>query len=194
VTGSLAYRKNEAAIVRGDVPEKYTRLLPFIAGNRILEIGSAEGVLALLLARQGKQVTALEKSEERHDTAQQLYGEWEAREGRFKAPRFINGDIGANLGLLEGHDTLLAVRSIYYLGESGLESLFKAAAKHIPTVVLCGNKNRAARWRAGTPDEPLGEMNRYAAREGMTELLERHGYRITQSVTEGDEIVVGALG
>jgi hypothetical protein len=34
-------------------------------------------------------------------------------------------------------------------------------------------------------------MNRYAAREGMVELLERHGYRIAATVTEGDEIVVG---
>jgi hypothetical protein len=190
VTGSLAYRKNEAAILAGDVPEKYTRLLPFIKGERILEIGSAEGVLALLLARQGKQVTALERSSERHGTAMQLYSEWEAREGKFKAPRFINGDVRENIGLLEGHDTLLAVRSIYYL-DAGLETVFTAAAKHIPNVVLCGNRNRAARWRAGTPDEPLGDFNRYAAREGMTELLTRHGYRITQVVSEGDEIVVG---
>jgi hypothetical protein len=69
--------------------------------------------------------------------------------------------------------------------------VFTAAAKHIPNVVLCGNRNRAARWRAGTPDEPLGDFNRYAALEGMVELLTRHGYRITQVVTEGDEIVVG---
>jgi len=193
VTGSLAYRKNEAAILAGNVPDKYTRLLPYIAGKKILEIGSAEGVLALLLARMGKDVTALERSSERHDTAQQLYAEWEAREGRFKAPRFINGDILANLGLIEGHDTLLAVRSIYYLGEDGVDALFTAAAKHIPTVVLCGNKNRAARWRAGTPDEPLGEMNRYAAREGMTELLRRHGYTIVETVTDGDPIVVGRM-
>jgi hypothetical protein len=190
VTGSLAYRKNEAAILAGDVPEKYTRLLPYIPGERILEIGSAEGVLALLLARSGKRVTALERSIERHDTAQQLYAEWDAREGNFMAPRFINGDILANLGLLEGHDTLLAVRSIYYLG-TGLDAVFVAAAKCVRNIVLCGNKNRAARWRAGTPDEPLGDMNRYAAREGMTELLERHGYQITQVVNEGDEIVVG---
>ena len=49
MTGSLAFRKNEAAIRRGEVPDKYTRLLPYITGERILEIGSAEGVLALLL-------------------------------------------------------------------------------------------------------------------------------------------------
>lgn len=190
MTHSLAFRKNEAAIVRGNPPEKYRRIVPFVAGQRILEIGSAEGVLALLLARAGKDVTALERNPERHETAQQLYGEWLAREGKFKAPKFVNGDIADNLWTLHDKDTLVAVRVIYYLG-ARLDPVFSDIARFIPRVVLCGNRNRAERWRAGTPDEPLGEMNRYAAREGMIELLERHGYRITQVVSEGDEIVVG---
>jgi SAM-dependent methyltransferase len=190
VTGSLAFRKNEAAILAGEVPEKYTRLLPFIKGERVLEIGSAEGVLALLLARTGKHVTALEKSEERHGTAQKVYAEWLAREEGFRAPTFVNGDIADNLWTLKSKDTLVAVRVIYYLG-GRLNTVFADVAKFIPTVVLCGNGNRAARWRAGKPDAPLGDFNRYAAREGMTELLERHGYRISQVVSEGDEIVVG---
>jgi SAM-dependent methyltransferase len=190
VTGSLAYRKNEAAIARGEVPDKYTRLLPFITGQRILEIGSAEGVLALLLARMGKQVTAIEKSEERHEAANDLYGKWLARENHFQAPTFVNDRIGNRLDLLNGVDTLVAVRSIYYLGDD-LDRIFAKAAQKVRNVVLCGNRNRAARWRAGTPDEPLGDMNRYASREGMVELLTRHGYRIAQEVAEGDEIVVG---
>jgi choline dehydrogenase-like flavoprotein len=193
VTGSLAYRKNEASILSGDVPEKYTRLLPYITGQRILEIGSAEGVLALLMARAGKTVTALERSEERHHAANKLYCEWLARTMTFQAPYFVNGDIADHLDLLKGKDTLVAVRMIYYLGDR-LDTVFAEVAKQIPTVVLCGNKNRAARWRAGTPDEPLGDMNRFAAREGMNELLTRHGYRIVDECREGDEIVVGRRG
>lgn len=190
MTGSLAYRKNEAAILAGEVPVKYTRLLPFITGNRILEIGSAEGVLALLLARQGKQVTAIERSEERHESAGKLYDEWEARERKFSCPTFVNGDIASNLWTLANKDCLVAVRVIYYL-QGQLHTIFADVAKFIPKVVLCGNANRAARWRAGTPDAPLGDFNRFAASEGMIELLQRHGYRITQTVLEGDEIVVG---
>ena len=190
MTGSLAFRKNEKAIRAGDATEKYTRLLPYITGQRIIEIGSAEGVLALLLARMGRDVTALERSAERHETAQQLFCEWLGRERGFKSPTFINGDIADNLYALHGKDTLVAVRMIYYLGDR-LERVFADVAKFIPTVVLCGNRNRAERWRAGTPDEPLGDMNRYAAREGMIELLTRHGYRIAAEVREGDEIVVG---
>jgi SAM-dependent methyltransferase len=190
MVGSLAYRKNEAAILSGDVPDKYTRLLPFIPGDRILEIGSAEGVLSLLLAKAGKQVTALEKSEDRHASALNLYSAWLAKENHFQQPSFINGHAADCLHLLDGVDTLVAVRVIYYLGGT-LNTIFAEVAKRVPNVVLCGNKNRAARWRGGKPDEPLGDFNRYAASEGMIELLTRHGYRITQVVREGDEIVVG---
>jgi hypothetical protein len=194
MTGSLAYRNNEDAIKRGDVPEKYTRLLPFITGDLILEVGSAEGVLALLLARSGKRVVALEKSEERHEAAANLYSDWLARERKFPPPKFINGTIGDRLDLLNGIDTLVAVRMIYYL-RSDIDRVFAAVAHaEVPTVVLCGNKNRAARWRAGVPDDMGGPFNFYASREGMSELLKRHGYRITAEVIEGDEIVVGTLG
>jgi hypothetical protein len=190
VTGSLAFRKNEAAIIRGNPPEKYRRIVPFVTGQRVLEIGSAEGVLALLLARAGKDVTALEKSEERHETAQRLYAEWLAREKKFRAPTFVNGDIADNLWALAHKDTLVAVRVIYYLGDR-LDAVFADVAKFIPHVVLCGNGNRAQRWREGRPHDDTKADNFYAAREGMVELLTRHGYRITQVVTEGDEIVVG---
>jgi SAM-dependent methyltransferase len=187
---SLAYRKHERAILDGNPPEKFLRLLPFITGQRILEIGSAEGVLALLLAKHGRAVTAVEKSEERHHAAMRLYAEWAAREEHFTAPTFVNDRIGNRLDLLNGVDTLVAIRSIYYLADD-LDRIFAKAAQKVGKIVLCGNRNRAARWRAGTPDEPLGDFNRYAAREGMIELLERHGYRIAATVTEGDEIVVG---
>ena len=185
MTGSLAYRKNEDAIRRGDVPEKYLRILPHIPGKRILEIGSAEGVLALLLAKQGKEVIALERSAERHEAAQALRDAW-----GMEGPRFILGDIRSNLDRLDGIDTLLAVRMIYYLRDD-LDAVFGEVARHVPTVVLCGNRNRADRWRQGQQDEPGGPFNKYASREGMKDLLTRHGYKIVSEVTVGDEIVVG---
>lgn len=182
---SLAYRKNEESILRGEVPEKYLRLLPHVPGQRILEIGSAEGVLALLLAKEGKKVTALERQEDRHLSAQRLRGAW----GDYGV-RFICGDIVNKLDLLDRADTLVAVRMIYYLRE-WLDIVFKEVAKNVPNVVLCGNRNRADRYRAGVKDEPGGPHNFYASREGMRALLERHGYEIVSEVTEGDEIVVG---
>jgi SAM-dependent methyltransferase len=184
VTASLAYRKNESAILRGDVPEKYTRLLPYIPGERILEIVSAEGVLALLLAKAGKDVAALEKSPERHEAAISLADSWGIR-----SVRFFRGDIAENLFLLNEADTLVAVRMIYYLGDQ-LDTVFSQVARKVPNVVLCGNGNRAGRWRQGIREETKAD-NYYASREGMVDLLTRHGYRIETVVPEGDEIVVG---
>src|SRR5690606_27715355 len=172
MTASLAYRKNEKAILRGDVPAKYTRLLPYIPGDRIIELGSAEGVLACLLAKRGKEVTALERKAVRHESAIKLAHKWGV-----PGVTFVNGDIADALDRLPGHDTLVAIRMIYYLRER-LDDVFAEVAKHIPNVVLCGNKNRAAMWRDCVPDRPDGAENYYASQEGMRALLLRQGYEI----------------
>lgn len=195
MTGSLAYRTNETAILRGNVPDKYTRILPYIPSGRVFEMGSAEGVLALLLAKQGQAVTAMEKNRDRHNAAQRLFTEW--RERRLLPDvfdiGFTNGGMQDNLDLLPGHDVFVGVRSIYYL-RSDIDTVFAEVAKHIPAVVLCGNKGRARRYHEGNPDHPLDEFNYYAGAAGMKDLLTRHGYRITDEVTEGDAIVVGRRG
>lgn len=185
MTGSLAYRNNEAAILRGEVPVKYTRLLPYIPEGRVLELGSAEGVLALLMAKQGCDVVALERQVERHSNALILARAW-----AIDSVTFINGDIIDHLPQLERTDTLVAVRMIYYLRDK-LDLVFGEVAKHVPNVVLCGNKNRAGQWRQGIPDKEGGPVNYYASAEGMRALLERHGYVIVAEETEGDPIVVG---
>ncbi len=192
MTGSLAYRKNEAAILRGIVPEKYTRLLPYIPGERILEIGSAEGVLSLLLARGGKEVIALERSRERYKSAVMLWAQWsEVRP--FNSPTFACGDILDRLDLLDDIDTLVAVRMIYYLRDD-LDTVFAEVAAKVPNVVLCGNANRARWWFEGVPDKQGGPVNYYASAAGMRDLLTRHGYEIATEVLEGDAIVVGRRG
>lgn len=186
MTASLAYRQNEAAILRGDVPDKYLRLLPFITGERIFEAGSAEGVLACLLARNGKTVTALEANRERHANAKKLADKWGV------SATFINGRIEHEIGKVEPDqfDTFVAVRACYYWRDD-LDAVFAAIAERFPEVVLCGNKGRAKAYHAGRPHEPLGEFNYYASAEGMRDLLTRHGYQIAGEVTEGDAIVLG---
>lgn len=185
MTGSLAYRKNESAIRRGEVPEKYLRLLPHIPGRRILEIGSAEGVLALLLAKAGKRVTAVERSAERHAAAMSLASVWNV----LTPPDFINASIVDRTDLLDDIETLVAVRMIYYLGDA-LDPVFAEVARRVPNVVLCGNANRAAAWRAGQAQDTKAD-NYYASHDGMTALLMRHGFEVVTTVTEGDPIVVG---
>lgn len=190
MTGSLAYRKNETAILSGKVPEKYTRLLPYIGGERVFEVGAAEGVLALLMAQSKQAVTALEMRKERHRQSFGLHDAWKGRFGFLCAPEFVCGNIADNLHRLAGHDTFVAVRTIYYFRQR-MDEIFSAVAANIENVTLCGNKNRAAGFFAGTNDDSLGDFNYYASAEGMQDVLTRHGYEIMTVVEDGDPIVVG---
>lgn len=186
VQHSLAYRKNRDEIWEGKVPEKYTRLVPYITGKRVLEIGAAEGVLSLLLA-ETRDVIALEMRPERVAAGVALQDRWRKLGKPVDRCRFAIGDIRDRLELLEGVDMIVAVRSIYYLRED--VQAFVSQAK-VPQFLMCGNKNRAADWVRGSEDG-LGKYNFYASIEGMTLLLTTAGYEITTVVSEGDPIVIG---
>lgn len=190
--GSLAYRKNAAAIWNGDVPEKYRRLLPYVTGRSILEIGAAEGVLALLLAERDAlaHVTALELRPDRHESALALQARWRALGKPVDGCAMLCGDIESSLDLLYGVDTLVASRTIYYLREA-VHDVFEIVGARVPRVVLAGNANRARMFAAGVKDG-LGPFNYYASVEGMGDVLTRAGYSIESVVTDGgDPIVTG---
>jgi len=195
-TGSLAYRKHADQIQHGQVPSKYERVLPFIAsaGRHVLEIGSAEGVLSLLMASRdpSARVTGLELRTERHQAALELQMRWMAIGRHVEWCSLICGNIADRLDLLEGVNTLVAVRTLYHLRDD-VDRVLAAAAQHVSQVVLVGNPNRAKRYLAanGSPDDTLGAFNVYAGVEGMRLALERAGFTIGQIVTEGDPIVTG---
>ncbi len=192
--GSLAYRENREAIRNGDVPAKYTRIVPLVPGRRVLEIGAAEGVLSLLLALDKEVVFALDGEEPRHAEALRLQTIWRSRDERFGRCEMILGEFRNRLDLLDQVDTLVAVRMIYYL-EEDMQQVFEKVAQKVENVVLCGNAHRAAYWAktkgTGLPRRGFGPYDYYASLEGMKSLLEGVGYRITTEVSEGDPIVVG---
>lgn len=187
-TGSLAYRKNQAGIWDGKVPDKYLRLLPYITGRRILEFGAAEGVLSLLLSeRTSTSVFALEQNADRHETALALQRRWKELGRRVEACTMVHGDIRDQR--MDGIETVVAIRTIYHLGDS-IPDVFEGFARAgVASIVLCGNANRERRAAAGTGD-PFDE---YAGANGMTRVLETAGYRIEAVVREGDPIVTGRL-
>jgi hypothetical protein len=193
MAGSLAYRTHAAEIHAGRVPAKYSRLLPYISGRSILELGAAEGVLALLLADRDPAaiVTALERRPDRYAAARELQAAWRARGMRVDRCCMVCGDIRdpRATSLLFGVDALVAIRMIYYLGDD-LARVFATVASHVPTVVLGGNANRARQW-AAAPDSALGRFNFYASVEGMSQVLTAAGYTIATVVREGDPLVIG---
>jgi hypothetical protein len=188
---SLAYRNARAEIEAGQVPDKYRRLLPYIQGQRVLEIGAAEGVLGLLLSREGQveRVTALELREDRHREGQRLQRVWAERGFDVSRCLMVQGDIREHLHLLEVTDTLVAVRSIYYL-RAEAQSVMEVAARRVRRVVLCGNAGRQAQYRS-QPSSELGRFNYLAAIDGMKWLLTGAGYQIAAVISSGDPIVVG---
>jgi protein-L-isoaspartate O-methyltransferase len=190
--GSLAYRKNKEAIRHGTIPTKYMRLLDVIPGDRVLELGAAEGVLSLLLAERKRKVYAVERNRERHEEAVRLQELWRAQGRDVSRCEMIMGDLREHFDLLQKVDTLVAIRSIYYLRDQ-IADLFSEVGKHVRYVVLCGNKNRAQRYfeTNGQPDDNLGPFNFYASIDGMRKVLEDSGYTIDKIVPEGDPIVIG---
>ena len=189
---SLAYRKNKEAIQHGDIPKKYTRVLDVVPGDRIIELGAAEGVLSLLLAERKQKVYALELRRERHEEGQRLQALRRKQGRNVDNCEMVLGDIRSRLDLLQQVDTLVAVRSIYYLRDQ-VEDVFAEVAKYVPNVVLCGNGNRARSFfeANGQPDDNLGRFNFYASAEGMSQVLQGAGYTITRTIPDGDAIVIG---
>ena len=187
---SLAYRKAQKAIWAGLAPDKYTRILPFVRGDRVLELGSAEGVLSLLLAERLHRVIGLEMRADRHREAIRLQDHWLKKGRDVSSCHMMLGDIRDHMELLKEVDTLIAVRSIYYLREDAAKVMNAVYLAGVSQVILCGNRNREAQSKA-EPGTELGRFNRLASVSGMTELLEEAGFRIDQVVIKGDPIVIG---
>lgn len=190
VPASLAYRKNQVAIWNGKPPEKYTRIVPHVRGNFVVELGAAEGVLALMLAEAGKRVTAVERRTERHEEAKALQARWKKLGRKVDSCRMVHSDI-AETPFFYGADCVVAVRVIYHLRDNAKKVLAAAAAARVANILLCGNKNRAASFEAGNPEGSLGWFNYYSTIKGMSELLTGAGYKIEQVIAEGDPIVIG---
>jgi 2-polyprenyl-3-methyl-5-hydroxy-6-metoxy-1,4-benzoquinol methylase len=180
-----SYGANENEILSGNIPERYTRLLPFIPGSRILEIGAGEGVLALLLSREKEKVYALDISEFRHKKGLNLQNVWRKKGISVDRCEMIHANLVERLDLLEDIDTVVAVRVIYYWRDE-IYPMFEMISRHAKHVVLCGNASKLSRY-----NENRNKYLFYSTVEGMMSILENNGYRITTIDERGDPIVVG---
>jgi SAM-dependent methyltransferase len=172
---SLFFRENRESIESGFVPPRYSRVADAVSGDRVLEMGAAEGTLALLLAQRKRFVIGIEPQPERASLAVQRIG---AAQPPVKNVSFVFGDIRDHLPLLSLVDAFVGMRCIYYL-RADTEAVFDAIAASVPEVVLTGNAEREKRFMAGERSN-LGEFERYATLDGMVELLESRGYRIVR--------------
>jgi len=189
---SVDFREHEQLLRDGDIPEKVLRLLPLINGNTVLEIGSAEGILSLVLAESKDRVVSVDITPARQQTAKELQEMWRQTGKRgVEKCEFVCGDIFDRLDLLDGIQTVIASRVIYYFHE-GMNDLMVALIKHgVENVVLVGNEYRATAWDTKQDGKELGRYAYFSTISGMRELLEKHGYEIVHVLADGDPVVVG---
>ena len=192
--GSFEFRRHESLVSEGKVTPKYSRILPFVPGNTVFEMGAAEGVLSLLLAEKKEKVWAVERSFERHTRAKQLQEQWLKLGFSVESCEMVFGSVTEHLQLLDDSETFLAVRAIYYLG-SDVEDVVAQAWRNVENVVLVGNGSRSQEYfgsRVSRPQtaRPSGGDNYLATLDGMWSLVSRHGLEVRHAVPDGDPIIV----
>jgi len=189
---SIAFREYEEMLRKGEAPVRYQRLLPYIKGDSVLEIGAAEGIFSLLLTQTKRRVVSVDITPARHEGAKKLQDLWlQAGDSHAAKCEYICGDIFERFDLLVGIDTVVASRVIYYFQER-LDDLMEAIAKNARHVVLVGNADRAEAWETRGDGMKIGKYAYYATTAGMTELLQKHGYTVTDTMMIEDPVVVGS--
>lgn len=192
---SVDYLAHEEILKEGLLPDKFARLLPLIEGDRILEIGSAEGILAMALTASKSKVVSLDITPARQEAGKKLQEAWiEAGRGEVTRCEFVCGDIFERFDLLGDADTVIASRVIYYFHEAMHDLISACVERGVSSIVLVGNEYRAVAWDENRDGKELGKYAYYSTVAGMKELLESHGYAVTTVIPEGDPIVVGRLG
>lgn len=181
---SFAYANNRDDIWHGRVPDKYDRVRWKVTGHRVVELGGAEGVLTLSLARYGRVATSIDRHEPNHREALLLKNRWRAMFGScIDDADFVLGDVRDNIDVMKDRDSLVAVRSFCYLGREDAEGILAAArVLGVWEVVLCANGRRAR-----DTEDPYHELSSIG---GMVSALESASFKIVEIASEGDPIVV----
>jgi hypothetical protein len=166
-----------------------------IPGQTVVELGSAEGLLATKLATIKKSVLGVEISQARVSLAQALK-EKLTQAGVLKENlSFLHGDIREAVQMLSSYDTFVACRVIYHFRRvEDLQELFRAVAACSQNVFLLGDSKKAAIFESFELDfyaSPVPFFY-YASATGMENLLASFGYKVQSGVTSfGDPFTLG---
>ena len=192
----VEFRKNKQQIALGNVPARYERTAELVPGKRVLDIGSADGTLALVLAQSKEKVIGAELMRYRHKTAQEMQRTWAKRGAKTDNVRFVNRGAKRVRPFLREVDTVVLSRALYHLRDDAFW-LF-AQIERIPTithVALFGNRDKEREWFDTKGEQPgLGKYLALVAQEGMEDILKKHGFDIETSIASTeteDPIVIG---
>jgi SAM-dependent methyltransferase len=141
---------------------------PFVAGKRVLDLGSNNGSMPLMMLRDGaREVIGLEKSKAIANFAHCNHRVFEWNNMRECALRIHNCDMLEVLRADWGRfDVVTAFCSLYYLEEEDMASIVRRASEIAPVIILQGNTAFAS-----------GEVrSRKASVPFLKKLLEENGF------------------
>lgn len=190
------FEENREEIFKGNVPKRYLEIAELVPGRDILEIGSADGTQALVLALRKNTVHGLELMPKQHEISLELKKAWLGLGRDVGNCHFHNGDACSHTELFSAADTVLMSRVVYHLRD-GIDPLFRRIEDSgITNVVLVGCPLREKRWReSGETGDSMGRYAYFASLEGMRSLVEKHGFHVSLSIPSsegGDPVVVAS--
>ena len=189
-SNSVDYRKHKSLLQNGDAPEKFKRLAEIVPGDKIVDVGAGEGILSLVIAASKAKARAIDVTPRRYETGLALKEKWLSLGKTAEGCEYVLGDALADPSLLDGFDTLVASRVIYYFGDN-IDRFIAQAAERVEYICLVGNASRNRRYARGKVPADIGENVKYSTPEGMKSLLQKHGFEIIQTADFGDPIVIG---
>jgi hypothetical protein len=166
-----------------------------IPGQTVVELGSAEGLLATKLASIKKSVLGVEISQARVSLAQALKEKLTEAGVLKENLNFLHGDIREAVRVLPSFETFVACRVIYHFRRAeDLQELFKAVEACAQHVFLLGDRKKAAIFESFELDFSASPVPffYYASAAGMENLLASFGYQVQSGVTSfGDPFTLG---
>ena len=187
--------EGESLIKQHSWSRRIEEVAALIPGQDVVELGSAEGLLATKLATIKKSVLGVEISQSRVALAQELKVKLTQAGVLKENLNFLHGDIREAVRVLPSYETFVACRVIYHFRRvEDLQELFSAVAACARHVFLLGDRTKAAIFESFDLDFSASPVPffYYASSTGMEHLLASFGYHVQSGVTSfGDPFTLG---